>query len=294
MNLVRSLRLETPARLALVGSGGKTTALFLLAHALPSPVWVTATTHLAVSQTRLGDRLWIVADADALQDGEIYRGVNVFTGPVGADQRTAGLEGEPLERLHQLADANAVPLLIEADGSKQKPLKAPAAHEPPIPPWVKTVGVCVGMSGVGKPLTDATVHHALVFSDLTGMKPGESVTIEGLAKSLCHPQGGLKNIPPGARRVAILNQADTADLQAAGKRLAEMILPSYDSVVIATLAGSPEIHAVIEHTAGIILAAGGSVRLGRPKQTLLWRGEPLIRHVARTALSAGLDPVYVV
>jgi len=46
--------------------------------------------------------------------------------------------------------------------------------------------------------------------------------------------------------------------------------------------------------AGIILAAGASTRLGQPKQLLPWRGQPVIRHVAQTALSAGLDPVVVV
>jgi molybdenum cofactor cytidylyltransferase len=51
---------------------------------------------------------------------------------------------------------------------------------------------------------------------------------------------------------------------------------------------------VIEQTAGIILAAGGSSRFGQPKQLLTWRGEPLVRHVAKTALRAGLNPVIVV
>lgn len=46
--------------------------------------------------------------------------------------------------------------------------------------------------------------------------------------------------------------------------------------------------------AGIILAAGASTRLGQPKQLLPWRGQPVICHVAQTALSASLDPVVVV
>ncbi|MBN2677811.1 MAG: nucleotidyltransferase family protein [Anaerolineaceae bacterium] len=45
---------------------------------------------------------------------------------------------------------------------------------------------------------------------------------------------------------------------------------------------------------GIILAAGASRRLGVPKQTLLWKGETLIRHVAKLALESGLDPLIVV
>ena len=44
----------------------------------------------------------------------------------------------------------------------------------------------------------------------------------------------------------------------------------------------------------MILAAGASVRLGRPKQLLLFRGETLIRRAARLACAAGLTPVHVV
>jgi molybdenum cofactor cytidylyltransferase len=49
-----------------------------------------------------------------------------------------------------------------------------------------------------------------------------------------------------------------------------------------------------ESVAGIILAAGASQRMGRPKPLLLWRGKPFICHVARTALDAGLTPVVIV
>lgn len=46
--------------------------------------------------------------------------------------------------------------------------------------------------------------------------------------------------------------------------------------------------------AGLILAAGASRRMGRPKQLLDWGGHPLVRVVAETALVAGLDPLLVV
>jgi molybdenum cofactor cytidylyltransferase len=44
----------------------------------------------------------------------------------------------------------------------------------------------------------------------------------------------------------------------------------------------------------IILAAGNSSRLGRPKQLLPYRGRTLVTHVAGETLSAGLRPVVVV
>jgi len=46
--------------------------------------------------------------------------------------------------------------------------------------------------------------------------------------------------------------------------------------------------------ATIIIAAGESRRLKRPKQLVSWRGEPLIRRSAKEALNAGLGPVGVV
>jgi len=57
---------------------------------------------------------------------------------------------------------------------------------------------------------------------------------------------------------------------------------------------SPESHFFDRPVAGIILAAGASIRMGKPKLLLPWQGEPLIRHVACTALAARLSPVLVV
>src|SRR5260221_9258633 len=48
------------------------------------------------------------------------------------------------------------------------------------------------------------------------------------------------------------------------------------------------------HVAALILAAGASSRMGRPKQLLDWQGRPLVRAAAEVALAAKLDPLLVV
>jgi len=46
--------------------------------------------------------------------------------------------------------------------------------------------------------------------------------------------------------------------------------------------------------AAVVLAAGGSTQLGRPKQLLEHGGEPLVRRAGHAALGAGADPVIIV
>lgn len=50
----------------------------------------------------------------------------------------------------------------------------------------------------------------------------------------------------------------------------------------------------MKQVAAVILAAGGSTRLGQPKQLLDWGGRPLLAHVADVALLARLGPVVAV
>jgi molybdenum cofactor cytidylyltransferase len=49
----------------------------------------------------------------------------------------------------------------------------------------------------------------------------------------------------------------------------------------------------IFHTDIIILAAGASTRLGRPKQLLPWQGVTLLQHAIQTALTVTTQPVVV-
>jgi molybdenum cofactor cytidylyltransferase len=45
---------------------------------------------------------------------------------------------------------------------------------------------------------------------------------------------------------------------------------------------------------GLLLAAGQSVRMGQPKQLLLWKNRPLVAYIAHEALNSQLDGLTVV
>lgn len=331
-SLVQALRLSKAPKIAFVGAGGKTTALFTLARQLvgmgknqetsskQNTVLVTTTTHLATWQTNLADLHIHIGEVAPLpfEEGNIPTGIVLVTGLYAGDERMEGLTGPAMKQLWNLTDSQQIPLLIEADGSRMRPLKAPGEHEPAIPEFVDSVVVVAGLSALGKPLSMEWVFRPEIYARLSGLLPGEKISTRAIQQVLTHPEGGLKNIPGYARRIALLNQADTAELRHEADQMVRGILKQYHAVVLASLGkgdnspalvqrekmlqivspgeASPEaaIYSIHESVAGIILAAGGSKRLGQPKQMIPWRGHPLVWHVAKTALAAGLDPVIVV
>jgi molybdenum cofactor cytidylyltransferase len=297
MKLVDALRLTEPIQVGFAGAGGKTTAMFRLARQLPGPVFVTTTTHLGAEQVVFADHHTIVKDFEGIATylDPSAQGINLMTGPEMADRRLSALDETNLARLHSFCDENGFPLLVEADGSRGLPLKAPASHEPAIPAWVKMVIYLAGMNGINKPLTPTYVHRLAQFKALSGLGEGQTISIDAIIKVLIHPEGGLKKIPPETRRVVMLNQADTTEQQSLAGKIAERAVQYFDAALVSSLSDvGNEIKACFTPIAGIILAAGGSSRFGHSKPLLVWRDKPFIRQVAETAIQAGLDPVIVV
>lgn len=267
--------------------------MFQLARQLRASI-VTTTTHLGPWEAELADRYIQWAAGESLPEILQTEGVTLITGPIDpVKNRCGSLDSGQVEILRRYAENLSLPLLIEADGSRKLSLKAPAEHEPVIPEFIEMVVVVCGLSGLEKPLDEENIHRAAQFAALSGLKMGEKVTAVGLAKVLNHTQGGLKNIPAGAKRVALLNQADTVQTQAAAGNTASELLATFDQVLVASLQDE-KIQAAFEPVAGIILAAGQATRYGKPKQLLDFHGEPFVRRVAKTALAAGLSPVVVV
>ena len=298
MNLIKAIGIRQGESAAFVGAGGKTSAMFALAREINGSVILTATTHLGTWQADLADVHVIIQNPKDLETMLFSRGEKeLFTGPEGNDGRLHGLDDEALNKLQVLCKEYNLNLLIEADGARQRALKAPASYEPVIPMGVDRVVVVAGLSALGKPLDKAYVHRPQIFSSITGLSENQPIDEDNVIFLLKSDVGGLKDIPEGCLKILFLNQADDDVLSSQGGRIARELIGAYDRILVGSLekpGKSGFVHCAYSQTAGVILAAGGSDRLEAPKQLLDWQGKPFIRKVAETALEGGLSPLIII
>jgi len=308
MKLARALRIAPGEVIALVGGGGKTTAMFQLAAELAHPqkfrVLTTTTTRIFAAQISRSPA-HVTFDPERQTMADILPQLESALDKFGqvlligqADPVSGKAFGVPPEIIDALAATGRFSLIInEADGSRMRSFKAPADHEPVIPACTTLVMPMVGLDVLGQPLTDEAVHRAGLVSRLSGGEPGSPVSAEIIARTLCHPQGGLKNIPAGARVIPLLNKINgTAEL-VAGRGVAQKLLtcPAIEAVGLGAVQQAQ--NPIIEmqgRTAIIILAAGGSSRFGSPKQLARWRTYTFLERAVDIALAAEAGPVIAV
>ncbi len=151
-----------PGVTALIGGGGKTSTMYALAEELrkKGSVIVSTSTHIL----RPPQYPYLPRLVEKLQIGEV-----VSTGTV--DGTKLSTPEQSFSELIGYADY----VLVEADGSRQLPLKAHASHEPVIPPEANTVLVVIGIDGLGKPIKD-TAHRPELFAGICGASLDDAVT----------------------------------------------------------------------------------------------------------------------
>ena len=241
MNLVEAIDPVVPAKIAIVGAGGKTTTLFQLGKLLPGQVWLSTTTHLGTDQMTGADSHFIVKSISQDQISDwLKQKSTLLTGDFTPDDRVKGPDENLLEEIMQAAEHHRVSMVIEADGSRSRPLKAPGENEPATPQWVDTVITVVGLSVLGQEFSENTVHRVEPFKKITGLDLGEKITIHDIARLLSSPAGGLKNSPIQAKKIVVFNQADSVELKDEASSIASDLLSAgFDRVIIGALKNAP-------------------------------------------------------
>jgi probable selenium-dependent hydroxylase accessory protein YqeC len=153
----------------------------------------------------------------------------------------AKLRGIPPTWIADLRDLPGVDaVLVEADGAKMRQVKAPAAHEPALPPCTTLLLAVASATALGQPLDDHIAHRPERIAAVTGLLPGMIITPEALARLITSDDGALKGLPAGAgawlllthitpNNVAMARRAATLAL--ATGRLQGALLASLDTCI---------------------------------------------------------------
>lgn len=218
MGIWERLKLDMQAHraVALVGGGGKTSTMYALAAEAVQAgrrVVVTTTTHIMPHPgLPLTDH---VQELPGLLKAHPVVTLGRFARP---DKLSAA--GSVAESL-QAADT----VLVEADGARLHPLKAPAEHEPVIPPQIQAVVALAGLDSIGRPVGEIC-HRPERVCALLGVTPEHLITPADVAAILASPQGGRKGVGADMAFRCLLNKADDTQRQAWGEeicaRLAEL------------------------------------------------------------------------
>lgn len=254
---------------AMVGSGGKTSLIRRYASTyvkLGYKVFVTTSTHMYIEENTL-----LTDDADEIIR-ELEEKHYVMAGRKD-NQKIKPLSLGTYHKVCQFADV----VLIEADGSKQKPIKFPAAHEPVIYDNVDEIVVVCGLFALQRKVSEAAHRPELVKKCLNIEEDGtidapciQKLVMKGYVEPL------RKKYPE--KKITIHPNHDGSLYQ---KALAAFLKAEMDVSMVKQERVASRLFGDFDEwkpkTGCVIMASGKSVRFGRDKLLEEFQGKTLIQ-----------------
>ncbi len=205
---------------SIVGGGGKSALLFRLSEQLNGRVVLTTTTRIFRAQ--IARAVASCSAAPSKLEAALDR---VATGLLVVGE----IDGEKAFGVPRhlpgsmLADARVDFVVVEADGSRMRPAKAPGAHEPVVPPETTHLVPVIGIDALGGPIAERT-HRPERVCELTGLSKAQPLDEAAAGVLLGHALGGCKNAPIRARVMALINKVHDSHDAIRAHRIAERAL----------------------------------------------------------------------
>lgn len=199
---------------AIVGGGGKTTVAFTVAGQLTGPTVVTSTTKMGADQH--GGLPLLLSPADDELRSAAGRSVVVAWDRVEGS-KAIGVGPERCDRWFGIVDH----VVVEADGSRRQPFKAPGVFEPVVPDTTTLLVSVIGADALGKVIADRC-HRPLRVAALARCRASERLTAERAAAVLLHERGARRELPAKARLAIVVNGVHDGNREPAGELVAAL------------------------------------------------------------------------
>jgi probable selenium-dependent hydroxylase accessory protein YqeC len=195
-----------------VGAGGKTTTIFSIAKELKAfgkKVLIATTTMIFYPVETDYDEVLIVEDYDF----EILKSIEaasitVIGSKVSEEGKILGTSCNSINKIFKSGIFDFI--LVEGDGSKRKPIKAPAEHEPVIPEETTILIGVVGMDSLGMEINADIVHRPEIFCSITDSRIGDKIDFDMILKLIVNPKGLFKGAKPNMKKRVFLNKLDNS------------------------------------------------------------------------------------
>ena len=227
--LSKALGLSSREMVCTVGGGGKTTMVLALASEASEahhPVIVTTTTKMGLNES---SGLISVSDDNPLLKDQAVRWIGKIEG-----DRILGRSREEIDRYFSNFSGW---LLVEADGARRRPIKAPASHEPPIPEQATVVVLNIGLDAIGKPIVDVA-HRPEILAKILDVGIDALITPKMVASLIVHDSGGKKQIPDSSRFLIALTKC-TEEREGLADQIIDRLFDETDPPERVLLIGRP-------------------------------------------------------
>jgi len=238
--LLKALKVEKGDMVVFVGAGGKTSAMNRLAKDLYSSgeTAILTTTTKIYPIGGLEYQLSLVGDLEAPSIiNSIYweRPKIIILGKeINQEGKIVGLDPGKINGIRNIR--KDLTILVEGDGAKGKPFKAPRDFEPVIPDKATIVVPVIGIDSIGKSLSETSFHGTEYMCLLTGLKLGETFRAKDAAAVLLSKDGYQKEVPKSARWIPLINKVDNLHDRKNALELVEILKASgVEKIILSSL-----------------------------------------------------------
>lgn len=213
MNLIDTFKIKNKDIVTIVGAGGKTSLMFSASSLLRKnyKVLVTTTTNIYVPNEKFYDKMIMLCEIK----GENYNNLieksnngvyvigNEIVNNLEADKsKIKGLNFEALDKIIPYFDI----VIIEGDGSKEKPLKGWKDLEPVVyNKTTKTIGV-VDIKTIGLNINEENIHRLDEFLKIINDEEAKKVKVKHLKNIILNKKGLFKSFE--GEKILFINKTE--------------------------------------------------------------------------------------